>query len=47
MTCRNAARLRSTPLSFKAIGLAPETPFPNIARVKRFVCAACVRLPAH
>ena len=28
-------------MSFKAIGLAPETPFPNIARVKRFVCAAC------
>jgi C4-type Zn-finger protein len=41
VTCRNPVCLRSTPLSFKAIGLAPETPFPNIARVKRFVCAAC------
>jgi len=41
VTCSNPVCLRSTPLSFKAIGLAPETPFPNIARVKRFVCAAC------
>ena len=41
VTCRNPVCLRSTPVSFKAIGLAPETPFPNIARVKRFVCAGC------
>ena len=49
VTCRNPVCLRSTPVSFKGIGLAPETPFPNIARAKRFVCAACgsccVKLP--
>src|SRR5208283_4918921 len=41
VTCRNPVCLRSTPVSFKAIGLAPETPFPAIARTRRFVCAAC------
>ena len=41
VTCRNPLCLRSTPVSFETISLAPETPFPNIARVKRFVCAAC------
>ncbi len=25
----------------KVIGLAPETPFPNISKLKRFVCSAC------
>jgi len=41
VTCRNPVSLRSTPLSFKAIGLAPETPFPIIAGARRFVCAGC------
>jgi len=27
VTCRNPVCLRSAPVSFKAIGLAPETPF--------------------
>ena len=41
VTCRNPVCLRSTPVSFKAIGLAPETPFPAIAEAHHFVCAAC------
>jgi hypothetical protein len=40
VTCRNPVCLRSTPLIF---GYRPcaRNAFPNIARVKRFVCAAC------
>jgi hypothetical protein len=34
----NPVSLRSTPLSFEAIDLAPETPFPAIAKARRFVC---------
>jgi C4-type Zn-finger protein len=41
VTCHNPVCLHSTPMSFNAIGLAPETPFPAIARMRRFVCAAC------
>ena len=45
VTCCNPVCLRSTPVAFAAIGAAiglpPDTPFPNIARVRRFVCAAC------
>ncbi len=39
VTCRNPVCLRSTPLSFKAIGLAPETHFLAITRARRFFCA--------
>jgi hypothetical protein len=41
VTCRNPMCLRSTPIGFAAIGLAPETPFPPIAGARRFVCVAC------
>jgi hypothetical protein len=41
VTCCNPNCLCSTPVTFEAIKLAPETPFPNIARLKRFVCSAC------
>jgi hypothetical protein len=40
VTCCNPLCLRSTPVSFNAIGLAPETPFPAIARALHLVCAA-------
>jgi hypothetical protein len=39
--CCNPNCLCSEPVTFEAIKLAPETPFPNIARLKRFVCSAC------
>ena len=41
ITCCNAVCPRSAPVSFEVIGLAPETPFPAIARACRFVCSAC------
>jgi len=41
VTCCNPVCLRSTPVSFEAIGVAADTPFPAIARVRRFVCSAC------
>ena len=41
VTCCNPVCLRSTPIAFAAIGLAPETAFPAIAGARRFVCAAC------
>jgi hypothetical protein len=41
VTCRNPMWLRSTPIGFGAIGLAPERPFPAIAGARRFVCVAC------
>ncbi len=34
-TCCNPICLRSTPVRFKTISLAPETPFPAIARTRR------------
>jgi hypothetical protein len=41
VTCCNPVCLRSTPIAFAAIGLAPETAFPAIAGARRFMCAAC------
>ena len=35
VTCHNPACLRSTPVSFTA------TPFPAVAKARRFVCATC------
>src|SRR5208337_1512939 len=35
VTCCNPICLRSTPVRFEAISLAPETPFPAIARTRR------------
>jgi hypothetical protein len=35
VTCRNPGCLRSTPVTFEAIGVAPETPFPAIAAAGR------------
>src|SRR5208283_5569794 len=41
VTCRNPVCLRSTPVSFEAIRLVPETPFLAAAEARRFVCSAC------
>ena len=40
VTCRNPLCLRSRPIGFEALGLAPETPFPAIAKARRLLCAA-------
>jgi hypothetical protein len=36
VTRRNPVCLRSTPLGFAAIGLAPEAPFPSIDKAQRY-----------
>ena len=40
-TCRNPNCLHSTPIAFDAIGLGPQTPFPEIEWFRRLICSAC------
>ena len=39
VTCCDSRRLRSTPIPFEQIGLAPEALFPAIVRLRQFTCS--------
>lgn len=41
VSCRNAECGRTVTVPFDRMGLAEDTPFPQIARLKRWVCQQC------
>ncbi len=41
VTCRNAACGRSVTVPFDKMGLPDDTPFPQIARLRKWVCQKC------
>jgi hypothetical protein len=41
VTCGNADCQHSTDMRFDDLGLPDETPFPEIAKLRRFTCSAC------